>query len=79
MDYEGLFNQLHQVKEMNEMLNRKEELLQTMKSIALEAVNAENSRRVVLNQSFQDLQSQLNIFEAKIQDSFHEFLKNSTN
>lgn len=77
MNREDLLKQLHQVKELRELLDEKEELLQTMKSIALEAMNAGDSRRIVLNQSFQDLQNQLTYLESKIEVSFLEVLNNS--
>ena len=77
MNREGLIHQLNQVKQVQEMLDKKEELLLTMRSIALEAVNTEATRRIVLNHSFQDLQSQLSYLESEIMDSFREILKNS--
>ena len=77
MNREELLKQLHQVKELREVLDEKEELLRTMKSIALEAMNVEDSRRIVLNQSFQDLQNQLTYLESKISVSFPEVLNNS--
>ena len=77
MNREELLKQLHQVKELREILDEKEELLRTMKSIALEAMNVEDSRRIVLNQSFQDLQNQLTYLESKISVSFPEVLNNS--
>lgn len=77
MNREELLVQLHQVKELREILDEKEELLRTMKSIALEAMNVEVSRRIVLNQSFQDLQNQLTYLESKISVSFPEVLNNS--
>ncbi|MCA0980962.1 hypothetical protein [Exiguobacterium aestuarii] len=77
MNREKVLEQLHQVKELGEILDEKEELLRTMKSIALEAMNAGDSRRIVLNQSFQDLQNQLTYLESKILVSFPEFLNNS--
>ncbi|WP_214745935.1 hypothetical protein [Exiguobacterium sp. s189] len=73
---EEVLEQLHQVKALREILDEKEELLRTMKSIALEAMNAEDSRRIVLNQSFQDLQNQLVYLESKISVSFPEVLNN---
>ena len=77
MHREGLIHQLNQVKQVQEMLDKKEELLLTMRSIALEAVNTEATRKIVLNHSFQDLQSQLSYLESEIMDSFREILKNS--
>ena len=77
MNREGLINQLNQVNQVQEMLDKKEELLLTMISIALEATNTEATKRIVLNQSFQDLQSQLSYLESEIMDSFREILKNS--
>lgn len=77
MNREGLIHQLNQVNQVQEMLDKKEELLLTMRSIALETVNTEATRRVVLNYSFQDLQSQLSYLESEIMDSFREILKNS--
>ncbi|WP_215112256.1 MULTISPECIES: hypothetical protein [unclassified Exiguobacterium] len=77
MNREGLIHQLNQVKQVQEMLDKKEELLLTMKSIALEAANTEATRRIVLNHSFQDLQSQLSYLESEIMDSFREILNNS--
>lgn len=77
MNRKELLKQLHQVKKLREILDEKEELLRTMKSIALEAVNTEATRRIVLNHSFQDLQSQLSYLESEIMDSFREILKNS--
>ena len=77
MNREELLKQLHQVKELREFLDEKEELLRTMKSIALEAMNVEDSRRIVLNQSFQDLQNQLTYLESKISVSFPKVLNNS--
>ena len=77
MNREGLIHQLNQVNQVQEMLDKKEELLLTMKSIALEATNTEATKRIVLNQSFQDLQSQLSYLESEIMDSFREILKNS--
>lgn len=77
MNREELLKQLHQVKELREILDEKEELLRTIKSIALEAMNVEDSRRIVLNQSFQDLQNQLTYPESKISVSFPEILNNS--
>ncbi|MGI1822056.1 hypothetical protein ACRPK6_07655 [Exiguobacterium sp. TRN 1102] len=77
MNREGLIHQLNQVKKVQEMLDKKEELLLTMRSIALEATNTEATRRIVLNHSFQDLQSQLSYLESEIMDSFREILKNS--
>lgn len=76
MNREELLKQLHQVKELREILDEKEELLRTMKSIALEAVNTEATRRIVLNHSFQDLQNQLIYLESKISVSFPEVLNN---
>ena len=77
MNREELLKQLHQVKELREILDEKEELLRTMKFIALEAMNVGDSRRIVLNQSFQDLQNQLVYLESKILVSFPEVLNNS--
>ncbi|MDE0564778.1 hypothetical protein [Exiguobacterium sp. B2(2022)] len=77
MNREDLLKQLHQVKELRELLDEKEELLRTMKSIALEAMNVEDSRRIVLNQSFQDLQNQVTYLGSKISVSFPEVLNNS--
>lgn len=77
MNREELLKQLHQVKELREILDEKEELLRTMKFIALEAMNVGDSRRIVLNQSFQDLQNQLVYLESKIEFSFLEVLNNS--
>lgn len=77
MNREELLKQLHQVKELREILDEKEELLRTMKSIALEAMNVRDSRRIVLNQSLQDLQNQLTYLESKILVSFSEVLNNS--
>lgn len=77
MNREGLIHQLNQVNQVQELLDKKEELLLTMRSIALEATNTEATRRIVLNHSFQDLQSQLSYLESEIIDSFREFLKNS--
>ena len=77
MNREGLIHQLNQVNQVQEMLDKKEGLLLTMKSIALEAVNTEATRRIVLNHTFQDLQSQLSYLESEIMDSFREILKNS--
>lgn len=77
MSREELLKQLHQVKELREILDEKEELLRTMKSIALEAMNVRDSRRIVLNQSLQDLQNQLTYLESKILVSFSEVLNNS--
>lgn len=74
---EEVLEQLHQVKALREILDEKEELLRTMKSIVLEAMNAGDSRRIVLNQSFQDLQNQLVYLESKISVSFPEVLNNS--
>ncbi|MFN3632606.1 hypothetical protein [Exiguobacterium profundum] len=77
MNREELLKQLHQVKKLREILDEKEELLRTMKSIALEAMNVGDSIRIVLNQSFQDLQNQLTYLESKILVSFSEVLNNS--
>lgn len=77
MNREELLKQLHQVKELREILDEKEELLRPMKSIALEAMNVRDSRRIVLNQSLQDLQNQLTYLESKILVSFSEVLNNS--
>lgn len=77
MNREELLKQLHQVKKLRDILDEKEELLRTMKSIALEAMNVGDSIRIVLNQSFQDLQNQLTYLESKILVSFSEVLNNS--
>ena len=77
MNREGLIHQLNQVNQVQELLDKKEELLLTMRSIALEATNAEATRRIILNHSFQNLQSQLSYLESEIMDSFREILKNS--
>ena len=77
MNREELLKQLHQVKKLREILDEKEELLRTMKFIALEAMNVGDSIRIVLNQSFQDLQNQLTYLESKILVSFSEVLNNS--
>lgn len=77
MNREGLINQLNQVNKVQEVLDKKEELLLTMKSIALEAINTEATRKIVLNHSFQDLQNQLIYLESKISFSFPEVLNNS--
>ena len=77
MNREELLKQLHQVKKLREILDEKEELLRTMKSIALEAMNVGDSIIIVLNQSFQDLQNQLTYLESKILVSFSEVLNNS--
>ncbi|MCM3279751.1 hypothetical protein M3591_04280 [Exiguobacterium sp. MER 193] len=70
MDREQLVQSLKDVRTQQHLLDIKEETLQTMQSIAVEAMRADDSRRKVLDCSFQELNQQLIAIELKIKDSF---------
>lgn len=71
MNREQLIQLLEDVRTQQHLLDIKEETLQTMRSIAIEAIHADDARRKVLDRSFQDLNQQLLAIELKIVDSFH--------
>ncbi|WP_214842352.1 hypothetical protein [Exiguobacterium sp. s150] len=71
MNREQLIQSLENVRTQQHLLDIKEETLQTMRSIAIEAIHADDARRNVLDRSFQDLKQQLLAIELKIVDSFH--------
>ncbi|WP_047374425.1 hypothetical protein [Exiguobacterium sp. ZOR0005] len=71
MNREQLIQSLESVRTQQHLLDIKEETLQTMRSIAIEAIHADDARRKVLDRAFQQLKQQLVAIELKIVDSFH--------
>lgn len=71
MNREQLIQLLEDVRTQQHLLDIKEETLQTMHSIAIEAIHADDARRKVLDGAFQQLKQQLVAVELKIVDSFH--------
>ena len=71
MNREQLIQLLEDVRTQQYLLDVKEETLQTMRSIAIEAIHADDARRNVLDRAFQQLKQQLRAVELKIVDSFH--------
>jgi len=71
MNREQLIQSLEDVRTQQYLLDVKEETLQTMRSIAIEAIQADDARRNVLDRAFQQLNQQLLAIELKIADSFH--------
>ena len=68
---EQLIQLLEDVRTQQYLLDVKEEMLQTMRSIAIEAIHVDYARRNVLDGAFQQLKQQLIAVELKIVDSFH--------
>lgn len=71
MNREQLIQLLEDVRTQQYLLDVKEETLQTMRSIAIEAIHADDARRNVLDRALQQLKQQLIAVELKIVDSFH--------
>lgn len=71
MNREQLIQSLEDVRTQQDLLDVKEETLQTMRSIAIKAIHADDARRNVLDRAFQQLKQQLLALEVKIEDSFH--------
>jgi len=71
MNREQLIQSLKDVKTQQYLLDVKEETLQTMRSIAIEAIHADDARRKVLDRAFQQLKQHLLAIELNIADSFH--------
>lgn len=71
MNREQLIQSLEDVRTQQYLLDLKEETLQAMRSIAIEAIHADDARRNVLDRAFQQLKQQLIVVELKIVDSFH--------
>lgn len=71
MNREQLIQSLEDVRTQHYLLDVKEETLQTMRSIAIEAIHADDARRKVLDRAFQQLKQHLLAIELNIADSFH--------
>ncbi|MBR3061457.1 MAG: hypothetical protein IKG65_03355 [Exiguobacterium sp.] len=69
MNREQLIQSLEDVRTQQYLLDVMEETLQTMRSIAIEAIQADDARRNVLDRAFQQLNQQLLAIELKIADS----------
>lgn len=71
-----LIEELEAVYTEQKRLDELEDLLRTMRSIAMEATTCEDDRRVQLQEQFQGLQAQVNYLEAKKQEPFRQSTTN---
>ena len=74
MNREEVLEQLYQVKELIEFLDKKEELLRTMKFIALEVLNAEIREEWFWINRFKIYKTNLAISNRRFQVVFQKFL-----
>ncbi|TCI64990.1 MULTISPECIES: hypothetical protein [unclassified Exiguobacterium] len=67
-----LQKQLHAIQIEQERLTEVEDVLRTMRSIAIEATQCEDKRRLQLNEQFQELQAHLVYLEREKQEPFQQ-------
>ncbi|OGX79822.1 hypothetical protein A6395_04255 [Exiguobacterium sp. SH31] len=67
-----LQKQLHAIQIEQERLAEVEDVLWTMRSIAIEATQCADKRRLQLNEQFQELQANLAYLERKKQEPFQQ-------
>lgn len=72
----GLIEELDAVYTEQKRLDELEDLLRTMRSIAIEAMTCEDERRVQLQEQFHDVQARVIYFEAKKRESFRQSTTN---
>lgn len=72
----NLIEELEVVYTEQKRLDELEDLLRTMRSVAIEATTCEDDRRVQLQEQFQDLQERVICLEAKKREPFRQ---NTTN
>ncbi|RHB48113.1 hypothetical protein [Exiguobacterium sp. AM39-5BH] len=71
MNREEAVRLLEKVKDDQRLLDQKEEILYAMRMLAIEALEVDQSKRLTLDRSFQELKQQLVYLESKNEDSFH--------
>ncbi|TCI41550.1 hypothetical protein EVJ27_13650 [Exiguobacterium sp. SH3S2] len=71
MNREEAIQLLEKVKANQQLLEQKEEILYAMRMLAIEALKVDQSKRLTLDRSFQEMKQQLVYLESKNEDSFH--------
>lgn len=71
MNREEAVRLLEKVKADQQVLEQKEEILYAMRMLAIESLEVDQSKRLTLDRSFQELKQQLSYLESKNDGSFH--------